>query len=71
MSELGIDFYFKGIEKREFTIEAPIEFSLLKISSDQSIPFNDLSSGEKVIVGLIIKLFTSEYYQERLTFQSC
>jgi len=68
LSELGIDFYFKGIEKREFTIEAPIEFSLLKISSDQSIPFNDLSSGEKVIVGLIIKLFTSEYYQERLTF---
>lgn len=68
LDKLNIDFYFKGIEKREFTIEAPIEFSLLKKFSEVNIPFNDLSSGEKVIIGLIIKLFTSEYYQERLSF---
>jgi len=68
LDALEIDFYFKGIEKSEFTIEAPIEFSLLKKSSEEKIPFNDLSSGEKVIIGLIIKLFTSEYYQEKLSF---
>src|SRR5690606_25065926 len=63
-----IDFYFKGIEKRDFTIEAPIDFSIYKKSSNQVIPFIDLSSGEKVIIGLVLKLFTSEYYQEQLTF---
>lgn len=68
VDNLGVDFYFNGIEKREFTIEAAIEFSLIKKSTNESIPFNDLSSGEKVIIGLIIKLFTSEYYQEKLTF---
>ncbi|MEQ9308517.1 MAG: ATP-binding protein [Balneolaceae bacterium] len=63
-----IDFHFKGIEKRDFTIEAPIDFNIYKKSTDQLIPFNDLSSGEKVIIGLILKLFTSEYYQEKLSF---
>lgn len=63
-----IDFYFKGIEKRDFTIEAPIDFNIYKKSTDQLIPFNDLSSGEKVIIGLILKLFTSEYYQEKMSF---
>jgi predicted ATP-binding protein involved in virulence len=68
LDNLNIDFYFKGIEKKEFTIEVPMEFNLLKKSSGKSISFNDLSSGEKVIIGLIIKLFTSQYYQELLTF---
>jgi predicted ATPase len=63
-----INFYFKGIEKRDFTLEAPIDFKLYKKSTDTSIPFNDLSSGEKVIIGLIIKLFTTEYYGDCMTF---
>lgn len=63
-----IDFFFNGIEKRDFTIEAPIDFNIYKKSTEQIIPFNDLSSGEKVIIGLILKLFTSEYYNEQLTF---
>ena len=40
----------------------------IKKSTNEIIPFNDLSSGEKVIIGLILKLFTSEYYGEALTF---
>lgn len=63
-----IDFYFKGIEKKEFTIEVPIDFKLYKKSTNEVISFNDLSSGEKVIIGLILKLFTSEYYGQSLTF---
>lgn len=64
----NLDFYFKGIEKSEFTIEVPIDFKLYKKSSNQEIPFNDLSSGEKVIIGLILKLFVSEYYGSEMTF---
>ncbi|ASK36051.1 hypothetical protein CEK62_17500 [Alcanivorax sp. N3-2A] len=68
VNNLKIDFYFKGIEKSDFTIDAAIEFALLKKTTNENVPFNDLSSGEKVIIGLIIKLFTSEYYQEKLSF---
>ncbi|WP_425077886.1 AAA family ATPase [Psychroserpens sp. S379A] len=64
----SINFYFKGVEKRDFTLEAPIDFKLYKKTTNASIPFIDLSSGEKVIIGLIIKLFTTEYYGESMTF---
>ncbi|SHJ07336.1 ATP-binding protein [Flavobacterium terrae] len=64
----GLDFYFKGIEKKEFSTDITIDFTLLKKSTSEEIPFNDLSSGEKVIIGLILKLFTSEYYGRNLNF---
>lgn len=68
LSYHNIDFYFKGIEKKEFTLDVPLDFKLLKKSTDEIIVFNDLSSGEKVIIGLILKLFTSEYYNQNLKF---
>jgi ABC-type multidrug transport system ATPase subunit len=68
LSSNGLDFYFKGIDKKEFSTDITINFKLLKISTQDEIPFNDLSSGEKVIIGLILKLFTSEYYGEELKF---
>ncbi|WP_106794311.1 AAA family ATPase [Aquimarina sp. Aq78] len=64
----NINFHFKGIDKRDFTLEAPIDFKLYKKSTDTSIPFIDLSSGEKIIIGLIIKLFTTEYYGNLMKF---
>ncbi|MFN0256968.1 AAA family ATPase [Pedobacter ureilyticus] len=64
----NLDFCFKGIEKKEFSTDIIIDFKLLKKSTSEEIPFNDLSSGEKVIVGLILKLFTSEYYGTNLNF---
>lgn len=64
----SIDFHFKGIEKTEFSVDAQIDFNLYKKTTEQVIPFGDLSSGEKVIIGLILKLFTSEYYGKDMTF---
>lgn len=64
----NLDFCFKGIEKKEFSTDITIDFKLLKKSTSEDIPFNDLSSGEKVIIGLILKLFTSEYYGINLNF---
>ncbi|MEX2362669.1 MAG: AAA family ATPase, partial [Balneolaceae bacterium] len=68
LDELSIDFYFKGIERKDFTEIATIDFKPFKKSSDQSIEFSDLSSCEKIIIGLILKLFTSKYYDNNLTF---
>jgi AAA15 family ATPase/GTPase len=63
-----VDFYFKGIDKREFTPDVALDFTLYKKSNNLAIPFGDLSSGEKVIIGLILKLFTSQYYADNLSF---
>jgi predicted ATPase len=68
LNKHNIDFYFKGIEKKEFTIEVSIDIKIYKKSTNEAILFNDLSSGEKVIIGLIMKLFTSEYYGQSLAF---
>ncbi len=65
--ENSIDFYFKEISKRDFSKEISLDFKLYKKSSHIDIILDDLSSGEKIIIGLILKLFTTEYY-ENLTF---
>ncbi|SDK27551.1 AAA ATPase domain-containing protein [Catalinimonas alkaloidigena] len=64
---LGIDFYFKEIERREFSIDVPFELKLYKKSTSNHVGMHDLSSGEKIIIGLIIKLFTCEYYEKNLS----
>ncbi len=61
-----VDFIFKGVDKKGFTTDTPISFQILKKSTREIIPFMDLSSGEKVIIGLVLKLFTSEYYADTL-----
>ncbi|WP_422359665.1 ATP-dependent nuclease [Reichenbachiella sp.] len=61
-----IKFRFKGLDKRDFSSDASISFQLVKTTINKDIEFQHLSSGEKVILGLIIKLFTSSYYEERL-----
>ena len=57
-----LKFQFKGIERRDFSNDANISFQLIKTTVGKDIEFQHLSSGEKVIIGLIIKLFTSHYY---------
>ena len=64
----NLDFYFQEIDKKDFSTDITINFKFIKKSTQEEIPFNDLSSGEKVIIGLILKLFTSEYYNEELNF---
>lgn len=68
LNDLSIQFYFNGIEKSDFSEHVNIDFKLHKKSTDEPIDFIDLSSGEKVIIGLILKLFTSKYYDDSLNF---
>ncbi len=68
LGQHNLDFKFKGIERQDFTSEANISFQLVKTTIGKDIEFQHLSSGEKVIIGLIIKLFTSQYYNDKLEF---
>lgn len=68
LSQHSLDFQFKGIEKSDFSSDADISFQLVKGVNSENIEFQHLSSGEKVIIGLIIKLFTSDYYSGKLEF---
>lgn len=68
LSVHNLDFYFKGVEIFVFSQDLPLKISLHKKSSDIEIQLTELSSGEKTIIGLILKLFTSEYYNDNLTF---
>lgn len=67
LSKHGINFYFKDIDKR-FDPSLNLDFQLKKKGLEIPIKFDDLSSGEKVIIGLILKLFTSDYYNKNLNF---
>lgn len=64
----NLSFQFKGVERKDFSPDVSITFALIKTSIQKEIEFQHLSSGEKVIMGLIIKLFTSHYYSEKLEF---
>ncbi|MDZ7659499.1 ATP-binding protein [Fodinibius sp.] len=68
LEEHEINYYFEGISLEDFSPDSTVEFTFRKKSSDTSIRFSDLSSGEEVIIGLIIKLFTSEFYEEKLEY---
>lgn len=68
LSQHNLKFQFKGIERKDFSNDANISFQLIKTTVGKDIEFQHLSSGEKVIIGLIIKLFTSHYYSEKLEF---
>ncbi len=68
MSINGIQYHFKEIPKGGYDDSVTFDFQLHKNDTDEVIPFQDLSSGERVIVGLVLKLFTSEYYQDTLNF---
>ena len=62
-----------GIQVQEYSLEdyseqMTAEIKLLKMDINEPVGFNDLSSGEQIIMGLIIKLFTKNYYQGDLSF---
>ncbi|GEM_PF-1319567 len=61
------DFKFDSIEREQFSQDVRIQFIL---RNNQGIEVNpaSLSSGERVIFGLLVKLFQNEYYNSNLSF---
>ncbi len=63
----SIPFRFVGINREEFSPEIKnISFNLIKLPSKEIIDVSELSSGERIIIGLILKLFTCEFYKDSL-----
>ncbi len=64
--ENKINFKFNSIELSEFSRDISISSELIKLPTKDRIYFEDLSSGEKTIISLVLKLFASNFYQENL-----
>jgi predicted ATPase len=61
-----LDYYFKDYPANEFNPDVSINHELKKISTDELIHFSELSSGEKIIMSLIVRLFTINFYKDNL-----
>ncbi|MBS1634933.1 MAG: AAA family ATPase [Bacteroidetes bacterium] len=63
-----LPYEFKGITEKSFSPTAEIQYEFIRKDTEKPIPFQFLSSGEKIIIGLVIKLFTSEYYERNFEY---
>ena len=63
-----IPYFFKEIPDKEFSPETNVHFGLIKKKSESKIQLKDLSSGEKIIFGLITKVFNSAFYSGDLKY---
>jgi AAA15 family ATPase/GTPase len=61
-----IKFKFPEIPKTDFHEKVSHQILPLKKDTKEKIQYGELSSGEKTIIGLILKLFSSEYYNQTL-----
>lgn len=68
LESVNLPYCFKEISDKDFSTEINIQFDFIKTTSGKSIQFANLSSGEKIILGLVIRLFTSEFYKTDLRF---
>lgn len=62
----NMNFKFLEVNPKDFPYTKVASPQLLKVSHNVQVPFHSLSSGEKIIIGLIIKLFISSYYDGNL-----
>jgi predicted ATPase len=63
---LAFEFQVDNFDIYEFEHDDQVNFKLINQKINTPVYFSDLSSGEKVIMGLLIKIFTSELYQKEL-----
>ena len=61
-----IKYSFEEISPENFIENIPIDFKLIKNSTGKRIEFSNLSSGEKTIIALIVRLFPVSYYGKEL-----
>jgi len=67
LSKLKSEFRISEYDLMDYSDDIEqIDVCLTKKDSDTKIYFDDLSSGERVILGLVDKLFSSSYYEKEL-----
>ncbi|MGN6194710.1 MAG: AAA family ATPase [Ginsengibacter sp.] len=64
--EIGIQI--QEYKLKDYSEEMITEVKFYKSEISDFVSFQDLSSGEQVIISLILKLFTKAYYERELTF---
>lgn len=62
LSDNNINYYFEGIERQDFSMDSNIQFNFINNVSGVRVPLSLLSSGEQIIIGLVIKLFLASYF---------
>jgi predicted ATPase len=68
LAENNIPLKVRTYHITDFSNDMIVEVKLSKNGVSELVSFADLSSGEQVIIGLIIKLFTDKYYETDLKF---
>lgn len=66
LAQYNLPYYVKSPKLEWFPRVENYSFPLFKIGTDTLIYFEDLSTGEKVIIGLITKVFFSNYFDDKL-----
>jgi energy-coupling factor transporter ATP-binding protein EcfA2 len=66
LADHKIKYSVKGIEFDEFSEGLQYEFHLIKKDNKKAVKFHDLSTGEQIIIGLILKLFLAGTYADRI-----
>ncbi|WP_346320318.1 AAA family ATPase [Chitinophaga sp. YIM B06452] len=64
LADIKVDLQFVGIDPGAITNTTQYHLHFTKPSITDHITFATLSSGEKIIVGLVLGLFTSNYYDD-------
>ncbi|WP_419699702.1 AAA family ATPase [Mucilaginibacter sp. NFX135] len=68
LRENDIPLKVKTYKIEDYSESIRIELNFQKEGVNEIVLFDDLSSGEKVIIGLVLKLFTQKYYETDLKF---
>jgi AAA15 family ATPase/GTPase len=63
-----IGYYFDEIRPEQFSADVPLVLRIRRVGTNAYIPIEELSSGEKIIMGLILKLFTTTFFEENLEY---
>lgn len=67
----GLKLRVVEIKPEIFSPEIRFDFHIVDIVNGKKITFEELSSGEKIIVGLVIRLFLTTRYRDELRFPDC
>jgi len=68
LHENHLDFEFQNLELTDFDPEGAVPIFLRKTSNNSFIQSENLSSGEKMILGLILKLFLVDNYNGQISY---
>lgn len=66
LKKYNINFFYIGLESKDFYNGMNYKLNLYKKDTNEPISCQDLSSGEKLIIGLCLILFNNQFYSENL-----